>query len=142
MFLLAEAAERGFTVPETAETYYNRGIEVSMLEWGLTTADYNAYVAQPAVAYATAAGDWKQKIGIQAWLALNHRGYEGWTTWRRLDFDAFAPPPADPPMTLDDIPVRLLYPQEEANLNGANLETAISAIGGNLMTTKLWWDVN
>lgn len=142
MFLLAEAAERSFTVPETAETYYNRGIEVSMLEWGLTTADYNAYVAQPDVAYATAAGDWKQKIGIQAWIALNHRGYEGWTTWRRLDFDAFNAPPSDPPLTLDDIPVRLLYPEEETNLNKANVDAAIAAIGGNLKTTKLWWDVN
>jgi hypothetical protein len=142
MFLLAEASERGLTVPETAETYYNRGIEISMLEWGLTQADYDAYIAQPDVAYATAPGDWKQKIGIQAWIALNNRGYEGWTTWRRLDFDGFNIPPMDPPLTIDDVPVRLLYPQEEANLNGTNLDAAASAIGGNTATTKLWWDVN
>ncbi len=142
MFLLAEAAERGFTVPETAESYYNKGIEFSMKEWGLTDADYMAYVAQPSVNYMTAPGDWKQKIGLQSWISLNHRGYEGWTTWRRLDFDAFAPPPSDPPMTIDDIPTRLLYPQEEANLNGSNLDAAVAAIGGNTKTTKLWWDVN
>lgn len=139
LFLLAEAAERGFTVPETAESYYNQAIETSMFDWGLTIADYDAYIAQADVAYATAPGDWKQKIGIQAWIALNNRGYEGWTTWRRLDFDAFTPPPG---LTMEDIPVRLLYPQEEAQLNGANLEAASSAIGGNLKTTKLWWDVN
>ena len=139
LFLLAEAAERGFTVPETAESYYSQAIEASMLEWGLTTADYQAYYAQADVAYATAPGDWKQKVGIQAWIALNHRGYEGWTTWRRLDFDGFNPPPG---MTEDDIPVRLLYPEEEAQLNGANLDAASSAIGGNLKTTKLFWDVN
>lgn len=139
MFLLAEAAERGFTVPETAETYYNQGIEFSMYEWGLTQVDYLAYIAQPSVAYATAAGDWKQKIGIQAWIALNNRGYEGWTTWRRLDFDGLNPAEG---LTLEDIPTRLLYPLEEAQLNGANLDAAISAIGGDTKTTKLWWDVN
>lgn len=138
LFLLAEAAARGFTVPETVESYYNRAIETSMSDWGVL-ADYDAYIAQPDVAYATAPGDWKQKIGMQAWIALNHRGYEGWTTWRRLDFDAFNPPPG---LTMEDIPVRLLYPEEEAQLNGANLDAAISAIGGNLKTTKLFWDVN
>jgi len=139
LFLLAEAAGRGFTVPETAESYYNQAIETSMFDWGLTIADYDAYIAQADVAYATAPGDWKQKIGIQAWIALNNRGYEGWTTWRRLDFDGFSPPPGQ---TMEDIPVRLLYPIEEAQLNGANLDAAISAIGGNLKTTKLFWDVN
>ncbi len=138
LFLLAEAAARGFTVPETVESYYNRAIETSMSDWGVLPG-YDAYIAQPDVAYATAPGDWKQKIGMQAWIALNNRGYEGWTTWRRLDFDAFSPPPG---MTMGDIPVRLLYPQEEAQLNGSNLDAAISAIGGNLKTTKLFWDVN
>lgn len=139
LFLLAEAAERGFTVPETAESYYNQAIETSMYEWGLTSADYNAYIAQADVAYATAPGDWKQKIGIQAWIALNNRGFEGWTTWRRLDFDGFNPPPG---MVLEDIPVRLIYPIEEAQLNGSNLDAASSAIGGDLASTKLFWDVN
>ena len=139
LFLLAEAAERGFTVPETAESYYNQAIEISMFDWGLTTADYDAYIAQADVAYATAPGDWKQKIGMQAWIALYNRGYEGWTTWRRLDFDGFNPPPG---MTFEDIPVRLIYPIEEAQLNGSNRDAASSAIGGDLATTKLFWDVN
>ena len=72
-------------------------------------------------------------------LALNNRGYEGWTTWRRLDFDGFNAPEG---MTIADIPTRFLYPQEEAQLNGANLDAAISAIGGDTKTTKLWWDAN
>lgn len=137
-FLLAEAAERGITgLDMTAAEYYNMGITASFNEWGVSGAA--DYLANPDVAYATAEGNWKQKIGTQAWLALYNRGYEGWTTWRRLDFTGFNPPPD---MVYADIPTRLLYPAREANLNGANYDAAGSAIGGNLKTTKLWWDKN
>ena len=72
-------------------------------------------------------------------MALYNRGFEGWTTWRRLDFDGFNPPPG---MTASDIPTRLLFPAREASLNGANWTAAGDAIGGDTKTTKLWWDKN
>jgi len=34
----------------------------------------------------------------------------------------------------------LLYPSTEQTLNGANWKAASTAIGGDLMTTKLFWD--
>ena len=43
-------------------------ITASMEYWGVDAADITAYLASPAVAYATAAGTWKQKIGTQAGL--------------------------------------------------------------------------
>ena len=55
-FLLAEAAERGFAVDGTAETHYNNAITASITYWGGTPAEAAAYLAQPAVAYTTAAG--------------------------------------------------------------------------------------
>jgi hypothetical protein len=42
LFYLAEAAERGFDVPLTAEEYYNMGITNSIIEWGGTQADADA----------------------------------------------------------------------------------------------------
>ncbi len=54
-FLLAEAAERGFAVTGTAESHYNNGITASIIFWGGDTAAATAYLAQPAVAYTTAA---------------------------------------------------------------------------------------
>ena len=137
-FLLAEAAERGITdLDMTAEEYYNMGITASFNEWGVSGA--SDYIASPDVAYGTAAGNWKQKIGTQAWLANYNRGFEGWTTWRRLDFTGFNPPPD---MVAADIPTRLLFPAREATLNGANYDAAGAAIGGDTKTTKLWWDKN
>lgn len=139
-FLLAEAAARGFTVPGTAEEHYNAGITASMTYWGIPEGDINAYLAQPEVAYATAEGDWKQKIGTQHWIALYNRGFEGWTVWRRLDFTGFNTPPL---MTYDEIPERFIYPIEEATLNRANLDEAIQMLGGpDDANTRVFWDVN
>ena len=63
LFLLAEAGERGggYNTTMTAEEYYNAAIMESFMEWGLTQADYDAYIVQPEVAYSTAEnnGTWK-----------------------------------------------------------------------------------
>jgi hypothetical protein len=139
-FLMAEAAERGFTVPGTAEDHYNAGITASMEYWGIDDADITAYLLQPSVAYATAGGSWKQKIGVQHWIALYNRGFEGWSVWRRLDFTGFNVPPL---LEYSDIPNRFIFPIEEATLNGTNLSAAIQMIGGSDdVQTKVFWDKN
>lgn len=139
-FLKAEAVERGgYNVTGTAAEHYNEGIEASFNQWGLTDEMAESYIGQTNVNYSTASGDWRQKIGIQLWLALYNQGFEAWTTWRRLDFEAFSPPPG---MSLEDIPLRFHYPLEEAQLNGEMVEAAANAIGGDKITTPIFWDVN
>lgn len=79
-FYLAEAAERGFSVGGDAATWYTNGIRSSMEHWGVAAADIDTYLARPDVAYATAAGNWKQKSehrpGLHsmfvAWKAGHH----------------------------------------------------------------------
>ncbi|GGE96662.1 Starch-binding associating with outer membrane [Chishuiella changwenlii] len=137
-FMLAEAAARGFAVGGTAESFYNAAIKASFEFWGNTTAEADTYLAQPNVAYATAAGDWKQKIGTQFWIAMYNKGFEGWNVWRRLDAPTFNLPQA----TKNPVPTRYTYPIRERNLNKTNYEQASSAIGGDKQTTKLFWDVN
>lgn len=137
-FMLAEAAARGFAVGGTAESLYNSAIRASFEFWGNTTAEADAYLAQPNVAYATAAGTWKQKIGTQYWIAMYNKGFEGWNVWRRLDAPTFNLPQA----TQNPVPTRYTYPIRERNLNGVNYNQAASAIGGDTQTTKLFWDVN
>jgi len=137
-FLLAEAVARGI-ISGNVETHYNNAISASMSYWGVSTADINTYLAQPSVAYSTATGNWKQKIGEQAYLALYNRGFEAWTSFRRLDFPALVAP-ADANETV--VPTRYTYPAAEETLNGANETAASNAIGGNTLTTKLFWDVN
>ncbi len=135
-FLLAEAVERGF-IAGTAETYYNNAITASIIYWGGLASDATAYLAQPSVAYTTATGNYKEKIGVQKWIALNNRGYEAWVEWRRLDYPVLAP--ALPTLV---IPKRLIFPVSEQTQNGTAYTAAAAAMGGDLTTTKLFWDVN
>jgi len=135
-FYLAEAAARGYNVGGTPESHYNAAITASIEEWGGSAADAVAYLAQPAVAFATAAGGWQQKIGMQEWFAFYNRGYEAWTSWRRLD----VPTLVAPPDAISDVPVRLVYSTIEQNLNKTNFDAAATAIGGDVVTTKLWFD--
>jgi hypothetical protein len=137
-FLLAEGAERGFNVGGTAEEHYNAAIRASIIFWGGTEAEADAYLADPNVAYSTAPGTWKQKIGIQKWIALYNRGFESWTAYRMLDFPVLIPPPDAESV----LPLRLTYPTTEQTLNGANRAAAAAAIGGDAVATKLFWDKN
>ncbi|HLN52553.1 MAG TPA: SusD/RagB family nutrient-binding outer membrane lipoprotein [Lentimicrobium sp.] len=138
-FYLAESAERGYSVGMSAEEWYNEGITSSILSWGGTQEEADAYLANPDVNYATAEGTWQQKIGTQAWLAFYLRGLEGWTSWRRLDFPIFNIPPGID--TYGEIPLRFTYPITEQTLNADNFNAAASAIGGDELTTPLFWDV-
>jgi hypothetical protein len=138
-FLLAEAAARGIAITGTAEEHYNAAITASMENWGVDAADVATYLDRTDVSWATATGNWKQKIGEQAWIALYNRGFEGWSSYRRLDYPILAAP-AEADIT--QVPTRYTYPSREETLNGTNVEAAGTAIGGNTLTTKIFWDVN
>jgi hypothetical protein len=141
-FLKAEAVERGIAVGGTAATHYNNAVTASILEWGGSTVDAVAYLAQPGVAYATAMGGYKQKIGLQAWFALYNRGYDAWTEWRRLDWPKLNSPSgalfADGETA--SVIKRMTYPVVEQNLNKGSYEAAATAIGKDQITQKLWFD--
>jgi hypothetical protein len=139
-FYLAEAAARGYNVNGTPETYYETGIRTSFEYWQASGVD--EYLTKPQVAYATAAGDWKQKIGNQEWIALFNRPFESWTAWRRLDVPQLTPAINPRPAADGRIPVRLTYPVNEQTVNNVNLQAAATAIGGNRLTTKIFWDAN
>jgi hypothetical protein len=134
--MLAEAAARGYAVGGTPESHYNAGVTASILEWGGTAAEATAYLAQPTVAYTTAPGTYKEKIGYQYWVALYNQPVEAWTQWRRLDYPKLTAPAA----AMSGIPVRLTYPVVEQNINGANYAEAATAVGGDKVETKLFWD--
>jgi hypothetical protein len=138
LFYEAEAAARTFSVGGTVNDLYSAAITASILSWGGTADQAAAYLAQPNVAYATATGTWQQKIGTQAYIALYARGLEGYTEWRRLDFPILNIPPSI--TSYSQIPKRYTYPVNEQTLNKANYQSASAAIGGDLQTTKIFWD--
>jgi hypothetical protein len=135
-FLLAEAAARGFAVGGTAESHYNAAVTASIEEWGGSATDAATYLAQPSVAYTTATGDYRQKVGTQAWIALYNQPVQAWAIWRRLDY----PKLTAPVDALSPIPLRMTYPSVEQNLNSANYNAAASAIGGDKVNSKIFWD--
>ncbi|HYK76417.1 MAG TPA: SusD/RagB family nutrient-binding outer membrane lipoprotein [Daejeonella sp.] len=135
-FYRAEAVERGYAVAGTAESHYNNAITASIIYWGGTAADAAAYLEQPAVAYSTASGTWREKIGTQKWIALYNRPYDGWTELRRLDFPKITAPVG----AKSNFPTRFPYPNNEQQLNGASYTAAAAAIGGDKVDVKLFWD--
>lgn len=138
-FLLAEAVERGIAVGGTAESHYNNAVTASLQDWNVAATDIATYLAKPTVAYATATGTWKQKIGEQSWIALYNRGFEAWTSYRRLDFPALVAP-AGTFGDITEVPKRYSYPGIEQTLNKTNYEAAISKLGNDKVTTHVFWD--
>ena len=134
-FILAEAAAR-WGIAGSPATHYNNAITASITYWGGTPEQATAYLNRPAVAYATAAGDYKQKIGEQKYLALYNRGYDAWTEWRRLDYPRLQP--ANSARSV--IPLRITYVTSEYTLNRANVDAAAAAIGGDAVDKKIFWD--
>ncbi|MBO9584336.1 MAG: SusD/RagB family nutrient-binding outer membrane lipoprotein [Flavobacterium sp.] len=139
-FLLAEAASRGFNVGGDAAAYYTKGIQASMKFWGVSDANIQTYLSRPDVAFATAAGTDKQKIAYQLWIAYYNRGFEAWTEYRRLDYPVLIAPVTAVQEAEGKVPVRNIYSTSDKTLNTANYEAASSAIGGDLMTTRIFWD--
>lgn len=143
-FLLAEAAEKNLIPGGSvkAKTYYDAGITASMLDWGVASSAITTYLASPKVAYTSAqsGATYKEKIGMQAWFALYNRGFEAWTSYRRLDFPILKSPVAAVNRGILTVPVRYLYPGAEQTKNKTNYNKASSDIGGDLMNTKIFWD--
>jgi len=136
-FYLADAAERSISgSPAQAAGFYNAGITASFDDWG--APDVATYLSSADVNYDTAPGTWKVRIGNQLWLAMYNRGYEAWTAYRTYDMPGFN----TAAVSELPIPTRYTYPLTEQNLNASNYSAASTAIGGDLQTTRLFWDVN
>jgi hypothetical protein len=146
-FLLAEAAERNYAVGGTAAEHFDNAVTESINSWynintelgyTVTTPDVATYLSTVDYATLRATQSWQQVIGEQKWLGLYNRGVEAWAEWRRLDYPVL---PAPEGLTAADMPVRYFYPIRESQLNKSNVEAAGSAIGGDAISTKLFWDV-
>lgn len=141
-FLLAEAVERGITVGGTAEKFYDSAVTASIEYWGGSASDAATYLSQPAVAYGTTAGIWQQKIGYQQWIAYANRGWDAWTSIRRLhypDLDAINPPVG----ASIPLPRRFNYPGNEQTSNSTNWAAAVKAVTGGTadgLSFNLWWN--
>jgi len=163
-FLRAEGALNGWNMGGTAQELYEKGITVSMEEWGITDVTViNNYIQSAAVpvapgdeanspAVAATPVKWdagtavqRAQIGTQKWLCLYPDGVEAWAEFRRSGY-----PVMYPLLQSDnaDLPVgtfikRLPYSSVDAATNGVELKKAQDMLNGpDNAATRLWWDVN
>ncbi|CAI8724002.1 SusD/RagB family nutrient-binding outer membrane lipoprotein [Chryseobacterium sp. IT-36CA2] len=133
MFLRAEAAQRGFSVGGAAATLYSDAIMASMTEYGVSNANATAYIA----ANPYDAVNWKKSIGEQSWVAMFNKGFQAWNFSRRLDFPVFVNPSNS---RVEAVPIRMRYSDQEYLLNSNNVNAAAAKIGGDKVSTKIFWD--
>ena len=133
-FLMAEAANKGYISGglEAANTYYNQGISASFAANGL---DATVYLTQGNIPF-TSQSDGATKIATQQWIALFGQGFESWTEWRRTKLPVLSPAIEG---AIDQIPSRLYYSTLLPSLNSANYQAAASSIGGDELTSSLFW---
>jgi hypothetical protein len=137
LFYESEAAARGFITGD-AEALYNQAITASLNQYGISDqAVISNYLGQASVKYDPS--NYRKSIGEQKWIALFGSGLESLAEWRRLDYPVLEP--GNAAVLEGNIPVRFLYPGTEQSLNGNNYQQAVAAQGPDLLTTKLWFDV-
>lgn len=135
LLLQVEAAARGGYGISDPAGKYEEAVLASMELNGVDEGDAQDYVANNPYD----ASNWKKSIGAEAYTALFDRAFASWNFIRRLDYPVLENPESS---FVDDVPVRLIYSDQEYLLNAENVEAAAQAIGGDEVTTKLFWDAN
>lgn len=137
--LLAEAAFRGW-VPGDPATYYENAIRADMeristdyKDTQIPASEIDAYVA----AHPLEAGNALEQINNEYWVASYMAPHESWSNFRRSGYPAIPPNPLRGDLTTEDFFRRLLYPEDELNLNPNYADGTLP----DLMDTRVWWDI-
>lgn len=158
---LMDYAEVEFLLSEVngwSQAEYEAGVTASMEDWGVAAADITSFVgALPAAS--------EENVLTQKYIALYMQSHTAWAEYRRTGYPkTLIAPNTDysvdvvtdaegtvqsfdynftPLVEISDISYRMEYPGQESTLNGENYQAAVSLLSnGNMITSKLWWDVN
>jgi hypothetical protein len=141
--LLAEAAHRGW-VSGSAQTYYENAIRADMAAYSLypgttpiSDAEINAYLAEPEIAFD--ADNALELINTQYWIVNIRNGAEAYANFRRSGYPSLTPNTYNNNLN-GGFARRLSYPDYEGSSNSENYKAAAAAIGGDLLTTRVFWD--
>jgi len=142
------------------QTWYLKGITASMQRWGVPEAEIATYVANVPAAN-------EENVLTQKYIALYMQPYNAWAEYRRTGYPHTLLKPGDVSFVdtngivdpenpgasyrfqslvedvQSDLPARVKFSQEEQLLNPDGYAKGKELLGGpDLMSTKLWWDVN
>jgi len=159
---LSEAANRGW-IPggdAKAQEYYENGIKADMDRYELmatiaatntangipfptkiTDAEKAAYLAQPLVAWNTAGA--LNLINTQYWVVNIWDPREGLLNWRRSGYPQLERNKYNDNFLQnggDGFVHRYRYTDDEYRRNVDNVEAAAAKIGGDFVTTRVFWD--
>lgn len=115
-FILAEAAQKGWSVGSQQE-WYEKGVEASFDTWGVES-DYTAYMEEDGVAYDGTL----EQIMVQKWIANWTVAHESWCDWRRTGYPELT---IGPRGLRDAMPLRYEYGSTEKARNEANYQNAL-----------------
>ncbi|MBN9299728.1 MAG: SusD/RagB family nutrient-binding outer membrane lipoprotein [Filimonas sp.] len=139
-FILAEAAAKGW-ISGSAETYYNDGVQNSILQWLPTkwTTPVTTYLANADMQWLpTLTMDEKmERIHMQKYYALFLTDMQQWFEYRRTGH-----PTLSKGAGLRNngvMPARMTYPVYVQSTNPTNYKIAVAAQGPDVISTQVWW---
>lgn len=157
LFIKAEAALRSDmdvpSISQSGEQLYRDAITASANHWtgdlvpAATDSEINTLLSNLDMP-GDSGFEIEQDLAVQKWIAQYLQGVQGWSTWRRTDFQGVLQvPPGNPGQSNfgKDIAVRMEYPTDESTLNAENLDAAVNNLlggsgGSDTQGTLLWWD--
>ncbi|EAZ80011.1 SusD/RagB family nutrient-binding outer membrane lipoprotein [Algoriphagus machipongonensis] len=145
--LLADAAVRGYGVPGSASAYYAAGVEGALMSIGkfggesVSSSAASAFAAANPLDTSSEESSLKM-INEQIWATTGvfANFVESWNNWKRSGYPELTPVNYSGNFSGGQIPTRQLYPASESTTNPEGLSNAISNMGGDNWTTKVWWD--
>jgi len=142
-FLQAECALFGLGGSD-ANAHYRKGIELTMHRVGVAQADIDTFLATETATLSGTQEEQFEQIGTQLWLSFAPNFTEAYAEMRRTGYPVI--PKRDGVTTTlgatnGELPSRILYPLSEKLSNKAHVTDATTEIGGDDLSTRVWWDV-
>ena len=168
-FLKAEGALKGWSMGGgTAQSFYEKGITVSMQQWGIAAGAIQTYIdgtklpvapndygynhtaaSNIPVKFAASADKQLEQIITQKWLANFPISAEAFAEYRRTRYPKIYPKAFSANANIDIsrgmIITRLPFAQDEYKTQPAEVAKAVTLLGNgatDLESVPLWWDVN
>ncbi|HTE27217.1 SusD/RagB family nutrient-binding outer membrane lipoprotein [Flavitalea sp.] len=146
-FLKAQAAILSLGGSQTAENYYNSGIDAGFAFWGVPLAMRNTYKAGDGIKFGTnGTGFWNylhtnkadlpagdiNKIYFQTWLSyFPDQPFDAWCLQRQTRVLSLSPhtTPGLPTILFQDVPDRAVYPNTVNTQNPSGYQGALQLLG-------------
>ncbi len=129
-FLLAEAALRGY-IADNPEDHYKKGVTASLSYWGATVP--TDFFDRSGVKFDGSL----EQIMTQKYFSLFFIDMQQWFEIRRTGYPVL--PKGNGMENNKELPSRLKYPLSLQSLNLENYNAAVARMGGDEISTKVWW---